>query len=326
MLHNLMDRAFFPAAWLLERNDMQPLGMNTTMGIARTYNRLKFGRCQARREERYQREMTQLLRENGMPARPPVQMIDGWAIDDSMSYPLLQDVLRDGDEIIRERGGIPRENYGKPFLQDIFTAADAARYPSFINFITSTEVLQPVCEYLGFIPCLSRSTPPAVRLTESSIKFDDMSHLPPRSSQLHHLDYHDGPMVYVIVALRDITKNSGPFCFLPALESKKAAERLNYRARGIPYRIKDEDIYAVCDRSKLVEFTCKAGTVLFIDSARCFHYGSRNSVETRYQLMYSFVSACRSDFTEVLRPLRTYNWNDGDSRLKKLVIDKRCQV
>ena len=57
----------------------------------------------------------------------------------------------------------------------------------------------------------------------------------------------------------------------------------------------------------------------------CFHYGSRNAVKPRYQLMYAYVSACRTDFSAQLMPksIRSNQVRNGDSRLRRMVLDKK---
>jgi hypothetical protein len=322
MLGRLIDKAVTPLAWYVERDDMRRLGLRTTMRLARTYNRVRHRRHQEYRRAQYLHHFEQLIEENG-PTRMPVNEItDGWALDSSGSLPHLGQMLDDTAEIIGERGGVKRMTGGKPFIQDILTGDDVKRYPSILDFATSSEVLKPVIDYLGFVPHLSGGLPPGIRLTESSAAFDDTPDAPPRASQLHHLDYHDGPMVYVIVALKDITDEMGPFHYLPAAASQKAAEVLRYRSRGRPYRITDGELYAVTDEREVKKFSVPRGTVLFLDSSRCFHYGSRNAVKPRYQMFISYISCCRTDFTEVYRPLRTYEPRAGDSKLRKMVLDR----
>src|SRR6185503_10982159 len=97
--------------------------------------------------------------------------------------------------------------------------------------------LATVSRYLECIPVLSTTMPPGVRFTESYAGYDSEAGSPPRESQLFHRDLHDTRDVYMIVLLQDVTMESGPFCFLPASASERAAKALRYRARGCPYRI-----------------------------------------------------------------------------------------
>jgi hypothetical protein len=234
-------------------------------------------------------------------------------------------MVADAQEAIRDRG-----------VQQIVTDGHIARYPSILDFATSSDVLLPAIRYLGFIPTLSTAKPSGVRLAESDQRFVPDWDGKYRASQLFHCGYHDTPMVYVIVCLRDVTRESGPFSFLPASASDRARAALGYHRRGVPYRVSDHEIFSAVDRKELVEFAYPAGTVLFLDSSRCFHYGSRDCVKPRYQMMYAYVSVARTDFTDLLRrespvPLQDpatrerrmrYPVKPGDSLLRRMILDR----
>ena len=201
--------------------------------------------------------------------------------------------------------------------------SDAERYPSFLDFGTSTDVLLTVSQYLKCIPSLSTTLPSGIRLVESNAAFDDQPDHP-HDSQLYHIDYYSMPNVYILVLLQDTTIENGPWTFLPRTLSQKVRRQLRYWKWGKPYRVSDEEVYSVADRSEAVEFAYPRGTVLFIESSGCFHYGSRDSVIPRFQLMYAYAGVCRTDFSEVIMPSKTYPLRESDSRLRRLVLDKNC--
>ena len=323
MISEAIDKAVKPVAVLLQANKyMETVGVGNTMKIARAYHRLKYGRYYAYRKTQYINHFDELIRENGMPVSPVKEIKDGWYIDTSCTLPHLKQLLADAREIIKERGGVKRPGASRPYFQEIPIEDLLDKYPSILNFATSSDVLLPVCHYLGFIPVFSGALPYGIRFNESWAKFDDTPNGPFTASQLFHLDYHDSPMAYVIVTLSDVTMENGPFCFLPESVSRKASEALKYRARGRPYRVTDEEIYSVVPESELIKLCYPAGTVLFLDNSKCFHYGSRNAVKPRYLLMYAYVSPCRTDFGEILMSPKTYPVRDGDSRLRKMVLNR----
>jgi hypothetical protein len=164
--------------------------------------------------------------------------------------------------------------------------------------------------------------PRGVRLMESSAKFDPDADGPWRESQLYHLDYHSSPTVYVIVALRDIGPDDGPLHFLGKSASRRVVEALDYGARGVPYRLTDADVYAIVDESEVHRFSVPAGTVLFIESSACFHFGSRRPAKPRFQMQFGFTSPVRNDFLELWRPQRVFPVGPADSDLRKLVLDR----
>jgi hypothetical protein len=322
MIGRAIDNAVKPIAKLLQYDYMEGLGINNTMKIARAYHYLKYGKYHEYRKAQYLHHFDELIRENGMPVSSLKEIKDGWFIDTSGTLPHLKQLLADADEIIRERGGIKRQGSSRPYFQEIPIEDLLDKYPSILDFALSSDVLSVVCKYLGFIPVFSGALPYGIRFNESWAKFDDKPNSPYTASQLFHLDYHDSPMVYVIVTLSDVAMDNGPFCFLPESVSKRAAEALNYRARGRPYRITDEQMYSVVSESGLINLCYPAGTVLFLDNSKCFHYGSRNAVRPRYLLMYAYMSPCRTDFGEVLMNPQIYPIRDGDSRLRKMVLDR----
>ena len=58
----------------------------------------------------------------------------------------------------------------------------------------------------------------------------------------------------------------------------------------------------------------------------CFHYGSRNCIKPRFQLMLGYTGVCRTDFSEVLMTPKVYPIRDTDSCLRKLVLDKQMLI
>ena len=182
-------------------------------------------------------------------------------------------------------------------------------------------MLAPVSDYLRSIPTLSTTLPSGIRFVESNAAYDDRPDSP-HDSQLYHIDHYSLPNVYVLVLLRDTTIEHGPWTFLPRAISQKAATALNYWGRQRGYRVSDEDIHAVVDRKEVIEFCYPRGTVLFIESSGCFHYGSRNSVKPRFQLMIGYCGVCRTNFSELIMPPKTYPIRQSDSRLRKMVLNK----
>lgn len=319
----------------IEKGDNALLGTETTQAFARRFNRVK-NRELADFRRRMWDERERLLAENGPAAPAHVTLKDGWALDTTRSLPHLDEVLRDSEAIIQKRGGVNRGGGNRSFFQQLLSDDVLEEYPSILNFATSNAILRPILDYLGFIPTMSGRLPIGIRLNESDQNFIGPFDGVYRQSQLFHCDYHDRPMVYALMCLRDVTPDNGPFSFLPKSVSDRARVALRYGAKGRPYRITDEEMYRHVDKSELIEFAYPAGTVLYVDNSQCFHYGSRNCQVPRYLLMLAYVSVCRTDFTDLLRKEAThtvsdfesrvvrkrYGVNPTDSRLRKMVLDR----
>jgi hypothetical protein len=323
MVGKLLDNVVKPAARLLDRDSMQLLGVTNTMKLARAYNMLRYAKHHEYRKRQYSDNFDELMAENGARVAYLNEIKDGWAIDTSARLPFLEQLIKDADEIIKERGGIRRQDYGRPFFQELITEEHLKKYPSILNFATSSDVLSTICKYLEFIPVLSYSMPQGVRLVESWNKFDDAPDQPLRASQLFHLDYHDKPMAYVIVLLRDVAMENGPFCFLPKSVSEEACRGLgNYHSKKGGHRVSDERMYSIVSESELIKVCYPAGTIVFLDNSACFHFGSRNAVNPRHLMMFAYLSTCRTDFGDIWLENMRYPVKSSDSRLRKMVLDR----
>lgn len=309
-------RPLVPLAQAIQKDDMRRFGQRRTQQMARRFNR--HGREWLRfRERLYEERFPELV--GALETR--LEMSDGFVVDDSHSLPHLDALLKQGEEMVERYGGRKWE-HEKPFLQNINPESAVDEYPALLDLITSPEVVAAVAPTFGYVPQLSGALPRGVRLMESSTKFDPDADGPLRESQLYHLDYHSTPTVYVVVALRDIGPDDGPLHFLGAAASRRVAEALDYGARGVPYRLTDEQVMSVADPGEVHRFSVPRGTVLFIESSACFHFGSRRPLNDRYQVQYAFTSPVRNDFLELWRPQRVYPLGETDSELRRVVLDR----
>jgi len=322
MLTNFLEKPTTALAGFLQANHMQWLGIANTMRLAGTLNALRARKETAYRQAEYRNHFAELIGENGAPRIPDLALRDGWFLDTSKSWPHLPRLLEEAAQIIEERGGVKRKQPGayRSFFQNLLEPGDLERFPSLLDFALSSEVLSSVSHYLKCIPALLTNLPGGVRFAESSIGYDDNPETL-KDSQLFHIDYFSKPCVYVIVLLREVTTEHGPFCFVPASVSQRAAAALRYWARGRPYRLSDQEVYSVISPSEVIPLTNAAGTVLFLDPSACLHYGSRKSLKPRYQLMYAYGTGCRTDFNEILTRRHTYPNRPWDSRLAKMVLN-----
>lgn len=316
-------RPLVPAAQAIQKGDMRRLGLRRTSALGRSFNRAGRRAIEFRRRL-YEERFEELLAEAGGAPEPRVQLDDGFAIDESGSLPYLAELIDAGERLIAEYGAQKWE-HEKPYLQNINPESAIDRHPALLDFITSAPMLAAVAPVFGYIPPLSGLLPRGVRLMESSTRFDPDAEGPWRESQLYHRDYHSTPTLYVIVALRDIGPEDGPLHFLGAEASRRVDEALGYGNRGVPYRLSDEVVHSVVEREEVHRFSARAGTVLWIESSRCYHFGSRRPANDRYQAQYAYTSPVRNDFLELWRPQRVYPTAPSDSRLRRVALDREMR-
>lgn len=322
MIHRLTDRILRPFAprWRNEV-DMERYGIARLRAFAKGYNRWRYAAKEREHREAFERDFTSLLAEEGIwtdPWPPRITLQDGWARDDSMTLPHMNRVLEQASEIIAERGGRSHFQIQQPFLRSLLFPGDLEKHTALLDFILSPEMLAIAANHLRTVPVLSKTVPPGVRFMESNAALDPEWDGPFRESQLYHLDLHDTPLIYVLVLAEDVDENTGPWTFLPASVSARAAAALRYQQPGVPYRVTDEEMYRVIDPSEAIAFTGRKGSVLFIDSSVCFHYGSRRAVKPRFQLMYGLTTPCRGDILQTVWENK-YPVPDGASRLRRMV-------
>lgn len=89
-------------------------------------------------------------------------------------------------------------------------------------------------------------------------------------SQLWHLDYADSLTVKLWVYLTDVTEMAnGPFTYIPAQPSQKVPNTF------FPGRVSDETMETQGFKSSFCQVYGKKQKVFYIDTARCYHLGSR---------------------------------------------------
>src|SRR5438094_810939 len=214
-----------PAQTFRNEENMEHYGIRNIMRAAKLYNRWRYHDRAKRHDNAYKTHLDQLLIENAGPGfgqHRKIELNDGWALDTSQSLPGLDRLLDEAGQVARERAGRIHSDIQRPYFRSLIFPDDIKKYPSWLDFITSSEILEAVTHYLKTIPVLSKTRPPGVR---------------------------------------------------------------------------------------------------FIDSSRCFHYGSRRSYKPRLQMMYAYTSACRCDFSQTFMQPFAYPIKEKDSALRKMVLE-----
>jgi hypothetical protein len=140
---------------------------------------------------------------------------------------------------------------------------------SFMSLALDERVLAPVAAYLRVVPVLHM-----VDIWHSRPVEGD-----PRSSQLFHLDNADVTQVKLFVHCTDVVDTSGPLTALDAVSSRRLAKKSGYRiGEG---RVSDERVTEILgDAAEPVRLTGPPGTAHFVDTSRCFHFGSRVELDS----------------------------------------------
>jgi hypothetical protein len=146
-----------------------------------------------------------------------------------------------------------------------FLPDDARELSSpYMRFALSEHVVGPVTAYLGVVPILC----------DFDVWYSPPAEDAPRNAQQWHLDGDDTTQVKVWIHCHDIAPESGPLTALNAARSEAFAEEISYDS-SVEYRIPDEKVDAFIAGDELTPFVGPPETVDFVDTSRCFHFGSR---------------------------------------------------
>ena len=206
--------------------------------------------------------------------------------------------------------GYSLENY--KFLRNLLYLQDIDRYPAILQYGLSEQIIATVSCYLGQLPVMPfiliwRSAPTNAPLTES---------------QLWHLDHSDTQQVKIFVFLQEVTDKNGPLVLIPAHLSQKLREELRYNWRE-RRRVSDKHMDELINPNDVVKVTGPKGTVVFVDTSRCFHYGSRLQEGNRHVLLYRYLTISSflfNPFQAQVYPLRRFANTPGLSLVQRAVL------
>jgi hypothetical protein len=183
----------------------------------------------------------------------------------------------------------PRRDSQKRFLVNVLDASRLTPDSAVVRFALRDDVVAAVSRYLGTVPCLSTIT----------VFFSDTAEGMPKSSQLHHCDGDDVTQVKIFIYCTDVDIASGPLTVLGADDSARVrrAKRYHYRQR-----LTDDQVADVLGSNADHPILGPAGTLAFVDTSRCFHFGSRVApgapprlvTMIQYQTPYNFMSTGRA--------------------------------
>jgi hypothetical protein len=150
----------------------------------------------------------------------------------------------------------------------------------FMRLALHPDIIATVSRYLRMVPILQFV----------SVYFSSESGAGFSKSQLYHCDSDDVEQVKVWVLCDEVTPETGPLTLLPAAESDLVKKTIGYR---YDTAVTDDQVSEVLGSRKAEhQFVGPPGTVGFIDTSRCLHFGSRftNPTMTRLIVMLQYVT------------------------------------
>lgn len=169
----------------------------------------------------------------------------------------------------------------------------------FVKFALQPKIAGLVANYFR-MPC---------QLNEAKVLLYRPTSGSPLASQNWHRDPEDWMTVSVIVYLNEVGAGAAPFCYVPLNHSRKLYGRSGRFREFRDWRVTPDTVMEkMVPREHWVEVTGPKGTVVFIDSASCYHRGKQAVSGRRLSLQLIFTSTfTRMDLMEkewarLLRP------------------------
>ena len=166
------------------------------------------------------------------------------------------------------------------------------------------RIIGPVSAYLGVVPVL----------TDVDVWYSVHQPNVPKRSQLWHMDSDDTTLIKLWVHLSEVDSRSGPLTAFSAFDSVRLARALSYNYSD-GYRVSDARVRDVLGPERQLTFEGPAGTLDFIDTCRCFHFGSRVSADgtPRRLLMVEYQTPYAFEFANHRKEAKYRAWAPGAS-------------
>ena len=225
------------------------------------------------------------------PARLHISAADGFLVVPPGSFDEVPALVADAHAALaRFDAAAPSSESQKRFLVNVLDRRTLTADSAVVRFALRDDVLSAVSRYLGVVPCLGAI----------SVFFSDTVEGTPKSSQLHHCDGDDVTQVKIFVYCSDVDAASGPLTVLGAEQSARVRRATRYHYRQ---RLTDEQVAAVLGPRQEHPILGASGTAAFVDTSRCFHFGSRVApgaaprlvTMIQYQTPYSFMPPADKD-------------------------------
>jgi hypothetical protein len=174
----------------------------------------------------------------------------------------------------------------KPMAKGFLPETDLDLGSVYMRFALSDGVVAIVCRYLGMVPIL----------TKIDVWYSAYIERPAWSSQFFHLDYADVTQLKLFLHCSDVELASGPLTIIDAADSRQLAKRVKYRFEHT--RVTDETVDGAIGLDRKLALAGPRGTAHFVDTSRCFHFGSRvqRGAPPRQLVVFQYLTPYSFDF------------------------------
>ncbi|NEO38068.1 MAG: phytanoyl-CoA dioxygenase family protein [Moorea sp. SIOASIH] len=206
------------------------------------------------------------------------------------------------DQSIFTKKGKGKEQYLRGIHPD-----DSKLTESLVKLACDPTLVSIVTKYIGILPIIN-----GVKLLYSPNK-----KIYEGGAQFFHLDPEGVRQIKLYIYVEDVTEESGPLTLIPAQESHKI-----YRLYP-GGRLRDDWVSRFIDPQYFYSITGASGTMIFADTSRCFHFGSRPGKKPRFVIIIQYISPFAINFPWfgwVRKPLHARLVNHNTSTIDQYLL------
>ena len=186
----------------------------------------------------------------------------------------------------------------KTYWKDIFFNENKIQN-DICNYLKQSELIHFAAEYFKEIPMLQS-------ICCFHTKGDKKLKL--SSSMNWHKDLHHKKLIKIMMLAQNSSKKNGPTTIIDKIDSKKI-KYINY-----PDYFNDDEIKKQKKNIKFKELTGKKGKAYIVDTANCFHMGSRSELD-RTQIIITLTP-----YSSNLFPFKNLNLNKSINKFNAQII------
>jgi hypothetical protein len=283
------------------------LSTNIYKTVAKFLNRIKFRRyCKPR--DRFLSEFSQRVAFR----TPDDFMRDGWHQTTTADVPEIAAAVACAKRIFEDKG----EDINRSLMPYTVAHYDTLlNEPDIAAFAFSDKIIKYASDYLGEYPVLTNI---------GLVRTDPRPGQGWLEAQNLHLDVIDTKVFRVLVYVTDVKEENGPFSFYPLSISERLSRdpKLAYGGMLSNMGIEDHEIPSYASDG-LIKITGQAATTFFVDTCRCFHFGSRAEVGTRGVLMLAYTGLAIENLRESMGlDIMSYDV-PGSGDKERFLLDRR---
>lgn len=168
----------------------------------------------------------------------------------------------------------------KPYLVSLLEPHDIDRNSPLFRLGLDPEILGPISGYLGVLPIFCYC----------SIWYSPNRDMHLGGSQEFHLDHEDFRQIKVFIYLREVDERTGPLTLVEAADSDRLARKIDYRMTAEEKRVDDAVIERNIRPAAIHTLAGPEGSMVLVDTSRCFHFGSRAADKPRYVITLQYIT------------------------------------